>query len=221
MIRLVLLSLIIHAPLMCYAQLPKTIDYKGDTTSNYSISKHDANQYGLNDLKLSGMKRHFRFWTTDHVVEIWSADGISYLGNIMDFIYSYKKKRSLILKRDTIASSDIQQIIDSYNLLKIDTISTDKKIANYIFGNDGGDLIIESTTPETYSHKEYWEPSEQTARQCVAINDFLIKLSTVLRFRKRYNDFIAGLPTGKYTIGMMIIEKTVGMNPKGGMVWRY
>lgn len=191
-----------------YGQKNKTLT--GDTAFWYDLQHKKSQALGLQQLITSTDSFHFRFWTDNQAVDIWSTDGTYYDAVVTSFTNSYvpynaekKKKKPSVLYQSQFRF-DTSAARKAFELTKsIDTIPTYKFIKNWRQGFDGIMFILESTTASIYSFKTYWTPSVQDSNLTEArmIQKFADDLHSLLDLGQKYRTFFATLKPGTYTNG--------------------
>jgi len=188
-----------------YGQRNKTLT--GDTAFWYDLQHKKVQALGLQQLLPSTDSFHFRFWTGNQAVDIWSTDGTYYEAVVTSFTNSYvpynaekKKKKPSVLYQSQFRF-DTSLARKAFELTKsIDTIPTDKSIKNWKQGFDGIIFILEATTASSYSFKTYWTPSVQDSNLTEArmIQKFADDLHSLLDLGQKYRIFFATLKPGTY-----------------------
>jgi hypothetical protein len=188
----------------------------GDTTLWYKWKMNEIKQMGLENLLNSKDSLHFRFWTETSAIDIRTSDFKTFKGVLCYFATSanatalnttnrkpdkyYSKKiplKSLIAKR-------IYKLFDS---LLIFSIPTGDSIKGWGGGNDGETFIIEYSTGEKYSFKEYWTPSlfREKVSEAKNMNMLVHELSKIKLSRDSWFDYLNTLPEGYYRAGGMMV----------------
>lgn len=178
-----------------YSQLGKTIDIptypnysnKPDTSLWYKSKCDLENRINLKDLLYYTDTFHFRFWTDNQAIDIWTSNYTRYFGMVTNFAQRYDDKllRKGVYKIGKVYSNQVmldstkvKQVIDKLNELSIVAVPSDNKIAGWASGLDGVEFLIETSTPNEYIFKTYWSPKVfadtlKEARQIQAFVDFL------------------------------------------------
>lgn len=174
-------------------------------------------------LKLPSLLRskdslHFRYYTYRHVVDIWSKDGISFIGTVTSFTRTYPEyDRSVNENRHHRKRSRylfLQEIIDSaiarrvYNLsVKCQAIPTCDSIKGWQSGEDGETYIFKIATPSCICQKNYWSPDAQkeTLLAAKVVDDFVKEVEIILELQKRFERFTRQLKPGTYHNGLSVM----------------
>jgi len=201
--------------LNCSAQDIKKLS--GDTTFWNSIECKKSSELKLPLLTLSQDYFHFRFWTDEQVIDIWTVDGKIYKGIITSYTRSYiepglknklKRTPKTFFKQDTL---DAVLAKNAFELTKhIASIPSEKDIRGWQQGFDGIEYIIETSTPTTYNFRTYWTPSAQkdSLIEAKKILTFVNDLSLLLNLPNKFHNFFATLKPGAYNYdGPMVTIK--------------
>ncbi len=192
-----------------YGQTGKIVS--GDTTTR-KFWYEDGAKAGVEDIISFNYKYYYRFWTSRQIVSVWSTDGITYNGSVISYTKAYKpndfsKKSRFYFKKVYVDSELAKKAFGLFK--KIDTIPTDKDIKGWTQGLDGVEYVIETSTPHSYSFKNYWTPTAQDSslKQAIQIESFVNALSAQLNLPGKYKDFSSTLRPGNYTDGFMVTIK--------------
>lgn len=217
---LFVLLLIFTSP--CFGQSKKEIS--GDTTFWFGQQKDDSSKFGLSNLMTSQYPFHFRFCTAGHIIDIWTADGKVYKGNLLIYTFGYKEQKDgggytpfTGPLYDTIAPLDSNSARRAYGLIKsVSIIPSQNAIKGWQNGDDGVEYILQSSTPSTFNFRSYWTPSAQdsTLIEAKMIEKFVSDLDSVTSFKSTYREFRAALKPGQYEdgSGMIMIKLTPEQN---------
>jgi hypothetical protein len=210
------------APIFCLltingtAQTNKTIS--GDTAFWYKYQLGECEKLNIPLLIPSTDKFHFRFWTDDQAIDIWSVDGTSYNGLITSFINSSVDNNANNPSKEqkqpqTFAKQDLLDTALARQAFKLTTqiagMPTDQEIKGWHQGFDGIEYVIETSTQSNYSLRSYWTPTAQDSSLLEAkkIEVFVKDLDSLLNLGQKFHDFFASLQPGAYTNGFMITVK--------------
>jgi hypothetical protein len=206
-----LFALLFVLPIVCHAQSHTNIinhkKWVGDTVFWYKWKQKAINKLQLQQLANSSDVYHFRYWASNQLVEIWSFDGKGYNGFVVDYIETYnqddwrKRKPTKLYAHSTAVDSAISRQV-AQMLNRIRQVPIQDSITGWGNGNDGRTYIIELSTPNKYSFKEYWSPKSfaaiPEARQTVV---FITELEELLGLKQKREQFEEALPAGVYTSG--------------------
>ena len=198
----------------CSGQSSKVLS--GDTTFWYKLQNEKCEKLKLPQLISSSDNFHFRFWTDQQSVDIWTSDGITFNGLVTSYINSYvendkkkpsKKTSETFLKQVSLDTAEARKAF--YLTKHIAAIPTDKSIKGWVQGFDGTEYLIETSTLSTYNIRAYWTPTAQDSSLAEAkkIRSFIKDLDSLLGLPRKYNEFFATLKPGPYTGGSMLITK--------------
>lgn len=197
----------------------------GDTSLWFNWQQEKFLKSGLPDLVKSTDRTHFRFSTETQAVDIWTKDFITFYGTLANYTTRYdpdkykqekpkpEKFQSSISEIDTAVAKQIFLVLES---LAIFSIPTSDSIVGWESGMDGTEILIEYSTPHTYSFKEYWTPSHFKTElwQAAAIDSLENQLNTTLEMRKAFGVFINSLPHGCYRAGSFFVTCTIKSDKK-------
>ncbi|MDB5203922.1 MAG: hypothetical protein JWQ27_3331 [Ferruginibacter sp.] len=201
--------------LFCYSNIigqPKIYDipvYKnGDTSFAYILKNNEREKLGLVDLKTSPDSFHFRCWTETQTIDIWTADGVHYQGQLSNYTEkvndpkwgkSYSEK--ILLDSNTIAS-----IRDKLLECSILEIPKQDSISGWKDGLDGEEFAMEFADRNRYFFKAYWSPDfYKEIKEAIFVHNFITYLFTGLKLRSKWFAFVKKLPKGCYKAGGILM----------------
>jgi hypothetical protein len=126
-----------------------------------------AQKLSLVNLQTSGDTFHFRFWTEEQALDIWTTNHKSYAGQVTNYAQRYSSKLlrqgqyqvdTVFSNRIALDSSQARQIFQALQILAIAAIPSDDAIPGWNQGLDGTEYLIELTQKGQYSFKTYWTP---------------------------------------------------------------
>ena len=201
--------------LNCFGQHTKALS--GDTTFWYKLQLEKCEELKLPQLIPSTDNFHFRFWTDDQSVDIWTTDGKTFGGLVTSYLKLYqennlkkssKKQAGIFVQQ---VSLDTAVARKAFYLTKhISAIPSDKFIRGWVQGFDGIEYIIETSTPTTYGFRTYWTPSAQDSSltEVKTMLSFVKDLDSLLRLGNKFNHFFSTLKPGPYSYdGPMVMVK--------------
>lgn len=110
------------------------------------------------------------------------------------------KTGEMFIKSFELSDSQVTEIKNLVNSLKINEIPSDNQIAKWSFGSDGIVYTIETKKGKDYSYKHYWTPSSQEKfYESETINDFISKLDAIIDFKTNDEKFGKEVPYFTWT----------------------
>nr|WP_295925051.1 hypothetical protein [uncultured Dyadobacter sp.] len=186
-----------------------------DTTAAYSLYKANAVKIGLKDLMRSSDQLRFRFWCRNQLVEIWTGNQNTFLGELVSYTSEYDpnpsstpvKKEKFFTKRIAIDTIIARRIYERAMDVALFDIPGQANIKGWQLGFDGYVVSLEYSNPLRYSMKDYWSPHNQlSVPEAKLIDNFEAFLEANLGLRKKWDTFIHELPKGCYrTEGIALI----------------
>lgn len=175
--------------------------WTGDTTYWYAYQKKILTNVKLDNLSKSENLYSFRISTTNTILDIWTEDGIKYLGRQTFFtstIDENPKKIEYIFKTETITEDTanlIYQLIIDYN---IQTLPIQDSIKGWRNGFDGEIYLIEFSNVKSYSFKSYTSLQKNfSLPEADNLKNFILKIEQILMQKQKLDSFIFSLPTNK------------------------
>jgi hypothetical protein len=219
--NLILAFLLFFTAFYCHAQKAKVLS--GDTTFWGKLQDEKCGKLKLQNLISSTDNFHFRFWTDEQAMDIWTTDGITFNGMVTSYTnsYSYNEKKKVQKPSQTYSKQiylDTAISRKAFDLTKhIAKIPTDKLINGWTQGFDGLEYVFETSTPTTYSFRTYWTPTSQDSSLAEAkmVQAFVNDLDSLLGLGHKYSAFFATLKPGPYIgDGPMITTKLTAKQAK-------
>jgi hypothetical protein len=136
------------------------ISLNSDTTYWYKWLQKYSSSKGLSDLSKNADSLHFRITTLSQAVDVWTNDYKNFKGIVTVFIkcvssQQVETNKTISIRIDTSIARKIYDLVKDNNIF---TIPTDEKINGWSQGFDGIEVLIEYSTPNFYSFKQYWTP---------------------------------------------------------------
>ena len=192
-----------------------------DTSLSYKWAQERIQEAGLADLRQSREAVHFRFYTEKQIIDIWSDDRRVFNGVLSNHTSSYTDDNTSSRRKKAQTSKSYFQNIpidtasarQAYLLFTggaIAAIPPQDSIPGWDPGFDGYMYYIESSTPDTYSFREYWTPSlyNDKLKEAAALCTFGNKMETLMDTERIFSLFLNRLPKGCYYSGGMYITCT-------------
>jgi hypothetical protein len=137
------------------------LDFNGDTTHWYKWIQKYTSKNGLEDLSKNTDSLHFRISTMSQAIDIWTNDYKTFRGKVTVFIKCTNSKqletyKTISINVDTLIARKIYNLANDNSIF---TVPTDNKISGWSQGFDGIEVLIEYSTHNFYSFKQYWTPS--------------------------------------------------------------
>jgi hypothetical protein len=179
-----------------------------DTAFWYKWSGENAEKIGLEDLTQTNDSLHFRFWTETKSVDVWTKDFKFFSGFLTLYTESIPKdvnslsKGKFYSKKILLDDSTAKNVYLLFDSLAVFSIPPQEDIKGWENGNDGDIFLIEYSTPNTYSFKSYWTPSNYpNIKEAFVIDTLSKQLDKMLAMGNRWSKFIRSLPKGSYNAG--------------------
>ena len=167
------------------------IDFSKPENDIYlKLKNEEDNFFSLESIKKSNSENIYRFWNTSNCIEI-SFDESQRSGSMYFAIKNTDSEDQFLRKKVVLTSEQIEEIINLYQNLKIENISTDEKINGWSHGFDGDTYQIESWSKKQYSLRNYWTPSIQDVEEANIILKFWAKLDEIVKTSEKLQQFLS------------------------------
>jgi hypothetical protein len=173
--KLVFLFVLSLLSQLAYGQKPKATSiptynsYKAeaDTSLYFKADRAVARKIQLQNLQGADDAFHFRLWSHEQALDIWTRDGKLYFGAVTSYAQHYDAKLfqkgtrqvdTIFFRRAYLPTTEAKQIFQLIDSLTITGIPGDNQIAGWGDGFDGTEYRIETSSPASYTYKTYWTP---------------------------------------------------------------
>lgn len=174
-------------------------EWTGDTNFWYNYQKKINDNLDLKDLSKSKLPFAFRISALNTILEIWTEDGKTFLGQQIVFTTTSKvnSENLNLLSRKEMINKDTTELIENMiNYYELQNLQIQDSIEGWGHGFDGTIFLIEFATPMTYSFKSYWTPTAfPSVPEAVKLSEFISKIDELLKLNQKFDNFIKSLPT--------------------------
>ena len=165
---------------------------------------------GLTTIIQSTEDFEFRFWDGYKVVRLWKSDD-QLFSEVIYFLREYKDlnerkvgepgrlyQSGLQLNERT--TNAINDLIHDFEILEL---PSDNKIEGWSQGLDGITYIIETSSPDGYSFKNYWTPkSFPNLKEARLFKYFVEQINSLDQVEKGFEKFMRKQPFQTYYLGI-------------------
>jgi len=185
-----------------------------DTSLWYKWKKEECAWMKLPDLALTKEKVHFRFWEEVQLIEVWTDDYVHFAGRLVNFTekeghgVGTRRSAEYFYSKSTDLGPDTAKLIyDLFATNNIFNIPTQESIPGWHSGNDGEQFLMEYSTPDIYSFREYWTPSYfKQITEARVMTELVKRLEETLHIDARWGAFANQLPEGCYRAGELLMH---------------
>jgi hypothetical protein len=158
----------------------------------------------LPDLTKSRDSLHFRLWTNSQAIDIWTNDYKIFNGMLSNHTKSETTDK-FYSNKTPINPATAKEIYKLFKAKLIFQIPTDGKIKGWSPVSDGEAILVEYSTKEFYSFKEYDTPSMfKNIKEAVTLDKLEKELEAILNMNKSWGTFLNGLPKGCYRVSQYV-----------------
>jgi hypothetical protein len=178
---------------------------------NSEKEQTNESYYGLQLIKNSEQKYHFRFLNDSQILDLFSDDGKVFIGQLVNYTTQLKKGRDGYEKYhkdiyekyllDSVKSSKIGRLFLEKNLINI---PTDSLIKNWAIFLDCGGIDFEIKISTKHQNLSYscLLSQEDSLPYVKVLKSLYYQTDSVLGLEKKHNEFIGKLKSGKsYSYG--------------------
>jgi hypothetical protein len=184
--------------------------WTGDTAYWYKFNKEENRKISIDEIVNSRNLLTIRFSTENEIIDIWTSDNQEYYGRQTYFTCSHNEKKGnkYFSKSEKIGKDTAKLVFQMFKYYKILSMPVQDSIKGWYNGLDGRIYLVEYATPDQYSFKSYWTPSEfENIPEAVNMNEFITRLEVLLNQEHKLEIFFNSLPIGKcYRYGSMSIR---------------
>ena len=167
-------------------------------------------------------KRIYRIQVDDYqIVELTEFKNGEFNGSLTNSVWKANRKEyrtKLITQKIKIPNPTVEKLMTELESEDFENIPDCKDVENCIQGLDGTTIsfsVIKNGTERNYS---YWEPEsdyyykDKIIPEVLKVREILKSINSEFNLWENFTKFRDRLPKGKYTYGMIVLEKTCGNN---------
>lgn len=183
----------------------------GETSLWFKWQQEKIKKAGLRNLTITNDTLHFRFATETQAIDIWTTNFLAFSGTITNFTTSYKsknknkktKKGKFFSNSNPLDTNIARKVYELFKNKSIFEIPPQDSIIDWTRGKDGITYIIEHSTKNSYSFKDYWTPShfKDKVDEAKVLQELTESLEELLNLGQSFGQFIKSLPYGAYRAG--------------------
>lgn len=181
-----------------YGQFNNSFDLTKDSDTLHYFKYEKPIREKLNLIKPEESKNFFRFSSSKYYLEL-SEDSNRYIF-YADEIWEGKKTGEVFISEIILVESQVKEILQLADSLKINNIPSDNQIEKWRSGFDGITYKFEIKNKNSYSFKYYWTPtSQEKFEESDKINFFITKIDKIIKYLENSEKFRKEIPYFSWT----------------------